>query len=303
MVTMAWAHLALALLLSPLMVGVIQRTKALVAGRTGAPLLQPYHDLVKLLRKGAVYSRTTTWVFRAGPVVGLAAVLSALVLLPFGNAPALLAFEGDLILLVYLLGLMRFFTVVAALDTGSSFEGMGASREVQFAALAEPALFLGLVTMARQSGSLSLSGILATVSVDGWVHAGPALALVAVALLIVLLAENARIPFDDPATHLELTMIHEVMVLDHGGPDLAFILYGAALKLWVLGALLVGLVVPVRTGDPWADGAVALAGLFALAVGVGLIESSMARLRLLRVPQLLVGAVVLSAFAFVLILG
>jgi formate hydrogenlyase subunit 4 len=296
-------HLAAALVLAPLMVGVIQRTKALVAGRTGAPLLQPYRDLAKLLRKGAVYSRTTTWVFRAGPVVGLAAVLSALVLLPFGNAPALLSFEGDLILLAYLLGLMRFVTVVAALDTGSSFEGMGASREVQFAALAEPALLLGLATMARQSGSLSLSGIFLAVSVDGWVHAGPALALVAVALLIVLLAENCRIPFDDPATHLELTMIHEVMVLDHGGPDLAFILYGAALKLWVLGALLIGLVLPVRTGHAWADGAVALAGLFVLAVGVGLIESFMARLRLLRVPQLLVGAAVLSAFAFVLILG
>jgi formate hydrogenlyase subunit 4 len=303
MATVTWVNLAMALLLSPLMVGIIQRTKALVAGRTGAPLLQPYHDLVKLLRKGAVYSRTTTWVFRAGPVVGLAAVLSALVLLPFGNAPALLPFEGDLVLLAYLLGLMRFFTVVAALDTGSSFEGMGASREVQFSALAEPALFLGLATMARQAGSLSLTGILAAGSVDGWVHAGPALALVAVALLIVLLAENSRIPIDDPATHLELTMIHEVMVLDHGGPDLAFILYGAALKLWVLGALLVGLVVPIRTGHPWADGAVALGGMVALAVGVGLIESSMARLRLLRVPQLLVGAAVLSAFAFVLILG
>ncbi len=303
MATVTWVHLPMALLLAPLLVGVIQRTKALVAGRTGAPLLQPYHDLVKLLRKGAVYSRTTTWVFRAGPVVGLAAVLAALVLLPLGNVPALLPFEGDLILLAYLLGLMRFFTVVAALDTGSSFEGMGASREVQFAALAEPALFLGLAAMARQAGSLSLTGILSSMSVDGWIHAGPALALVAVALLIVLLAETCRIPFDDPATHLELTMIHEVMVLDHGGPDLAFILYGSALKLWVLGALFVGLVVPVRTGDPWADGAVALAGLFALAVGIGLIESSMARLRLLRIPQLLVAAAVLSAFAFVLILG
>jgi len=299
----AWLNMAIALVLAPLLVGIIQRTKALVAGRTGAPLLQPYHDLAKLLRKGAVYSRTTTWVFRAGPVVGLASVLSALVLLPFGSAPALLSFEGDLVLLAYLLGLMRFFTVVAALDTGSSFEGMGASREVQFAALAEPALFLGLATLARQTGSLSLSGIFASVSGDGWLHAGPALALVAVALGIVFLAENCRIPFDDPATHLELTMIHEVMVLDHGGPDLAFILYGASLKLWILGALLVGLVLPVRTGHAGADNAVTLAGMFALAVGVGLVESMMARLRLLRVPQLLVGAAVLSAFAFVLILG
>jgi len=294
--------IALPLLLAPLLLSVVNRTKALIAGRTGQPLLQPYHDVFKLLRKGAVYSRTTTWVFRAGPMVSFAAVLVATAFVPLGGAPAALAFPGDLILVAYLLGLMRFFTVLAALDTGSSFEGMGASREVSFAALAEPTLLLGLAGVARQTGSLSLSTMYAGIGTAAWTHAGPALALLAAALLIVLLAENARIPIDDPTTHLELTMIHEVMVLDHSGPDLAFILYGSALKLWLLGALLVGIVVPVRCGIVWIDTLATLAGLFALAVGIGLIESSMARWRLLRVPQLLVGAGALATLALALML-
>jgi formate hydrogenlyase subunit 4 len=294
--------IALPLVLAPLLLGIINRTKAIVAGRTGQPLLQLYHDLFKLLRKGAVYSRTTTWVFRAGPMVGLAAVLIATELVPLGGVPAALAFPGDLILFAYLLGLMRFFTVLAALDTGSSFEGMGASREVTFAALAEPTLLLGLAAVARQTGSLSLSVMYAGLNGTAWMHTGPALALLAGALLIVFLAENARIPIDDPTTHLELTMIHEVMVLDHSGPDLAFILYGSALKLWLLGALLVGIVVPIRSGTIWVDSAAALAGLGMLAVLTGIIESSMARWRLLRVPQLLVGAGALSALALALIL-
>ena len=292
----------LALVLSPLMLGVINRTKAWFAGRRGPPVLQAYSDLWKLLRKGAVYSRTTTWMFRAGPIVGLAAVLVATALVPLGGEPAPLAFAGDLILLAYVLGLMRFFTVAAALDTGSSFEGMGASREVTFSALTEPALLLGLAAIARQTGSLSLSGMSAAMSLETWRQAGPVLALVVAALMVVLLAENARLPVDDPTTHLELTMIHEVMVLDHGGPDFAFILYGAALKLWVLAALLVGLVLPVRTGNAWLDVGAGLGGIFAVAVAVGVVESSMARLRLVRVPQLLVGAGALAALALILTL-
>lgn len=292
----------LPLLLAPLLLGVINRTKALVAGRTGQPLLQPYHDLLKLLRKGAVYSRTTTWIFRAGPIVGLAAVLVATTLVPLGGAAAALAFPGDLILFAYLLALMRFFIVLAALDTGSSFEGMGASREVTFSALAEPTLLLSMAALAHQTGSLSLSPMYAGINAAAWTHAGPALAVLAGALLIIFLAENARIPIDDPTTHLELTMIHEVMVLDHAGPDLAFILYASALKLWVLGALLVGIVVPVRSGNVWIDGLAGVAGLVVLAVLTGLIESSMARWRLLRVPHLLVGAGALSALALALML-
>jgi formate hydrogenlyase subunit 4 len=292
----ATLHFLLGLTLAPLLAGVINRTKAFIAGRHGQPLLQPYHDLFKLLRKGAVYSRTAGPVFRYGPVVGLAAAAVALALIPFGNVRAVVAFPGDLVLLAYLLGLMRFFTVLAALDTGSSFEGMGASREVLFSTLAEPALLLGLAAVARKAGSFSLSKMIPVVSAS---HAD--LVLVATSLFLVFLCENARIPFDDPNTHLELTMIHEVMVLDHSGPDFAFIQYAAALKFWILGTLLVGLVLPMGNLPPWPATALALAGLFLLAGIVGLVESSMARLRLLRVPQVLVGATALSALAFILV--
>ena len=297
------AHVALALLLAPLMPGVINGVKAWFAGRRGPPLVQAYHDLWKLLHKGAVYSKTTTWVFVAGPIVGLACAATALLIVPLGGVPGLLAFPGDFLLAAYLLGLMRFFTILAALDTGSSFEGMGASREAFYSALAEPALLLGLAAMATQSHSLSLSAMYAAVTYGAMTtFAGPALLLVATALLIVFLAENARIPIDDPNTHLELTMIHEAMVLDHGGPDLAMIQYGAMLKLWVLGALLVGILVPVRSGWWVVDLAAGTAGMMALAALVGVIESMIARLRLVRVPQFLVAASVLSILALVLVM-
>ncbi len=303
----------LALALAPLLPGIINRTKAIVAGRTGQPVLQLYRDLAKLLRKGAVYSRTTSWVFRAGPVVGLAAAVAALFVLPLGSVAAPAAFPGDFILLAYLLGLMRFFTVIAALDTGSAFEGMGASREVLYSALAEPALLLGLAAAAQAGkiavpaalsepgGLISLSTMYFRISIPAWIHSGPALLLVAGALMVVFLVENARIPFDDPNTHLELTMIHEVMVLDHSGPDFAMILYGAAIKMWILGVLLSGIIVPVRTGNPFLDAGLIIVCVFLLAVVTGVIESTMARLRLLRVPQLLVSAGFLSMLALALI--
>lgn len=291
----------LALTLAPLLLGIISRVKAFVAGRNGPPLIQPYLDLLRLLGKGTVYSRTTTAVFRLAPVVGLAAVAAAVLLLPTGGTRAVIAFPGDLVLLAYLLGLLRFLTVIGALDTGSSFEGMGASREVHFSSLAEPVLMLAVAALARKLDSISLSGIYMPLSFGTWLAAGPALVMAAVAMLVIVLAENARIPVDDPNTHLELTMIHEVMVLDYSGPDLAFILYGAALKLWVFGSLLVGLCVPVRTGRLLVDAGAFVLGMFALAVIVGIIESAMARLRLLRVPQLLVGAGALAVLALVLV--
>jgi formate hydrogenlyase subunit 4 len=301
----AWASLVPVLagfILAPLLSGVINRTKACFAGRHGQPLLQLYSDLWKLLRKGATYSRTTTWVFRAGPLVGLAATATAVLMVPMGGLPAPLRFPGDVLLFAYLLCLLRFFTVVAAMDVGSSFEGMGASREVLFSALAEPAMLLALAAVALETQSGSLSGMIGGISPETWLSQGPALGLVAAALVVVLLTENARIPVDDPTTHLELTMIHEVMILDHGGPDLACILYGAALKLWALSALLVGLVVPVRSGSPMLDGAAFLAGMAALSVLVGCVESCMARLRLTRIPKLLVGATALAVLAIVLVL-
>jgi formate hydrogenlyase subunit 4 len=291
-----YMNIVLGLVFAPLLGGIINRTKAVFAGRTGQPLLQPYYDMYKYFRKGAVYSRTTSWLFSAGPIVGLASALIALGLVPVNGATAPLAFTGDLLLFAYALGLMRFFTVLAALDTGSSFEGMGASREVFFSALAEPALLLGLATVARRTGTLSLSEMLAATSATS-----PELVLVLAALGIVFLCENARIPFDDPATHLELTMIHEVMALDHSGPDFGFIQYGAALKAWVLGSLILGLILPVVDGEfLLLNSAALLGGMFLLAVAVGVVESTMARLRLIRVPQLLVAAGSLSLFAFIL---
>ncbi|HET7754257.1 MAG TPA: NADH-quinone oxidoreductase subunit H [Anaeromyxobacteraceae bacterium] len=302
MILRAVFQVGLLLLLPPLLLGVVNRVKALFGGRKGVPLLQLYYDLAKLLRKGTVYSRTTTWVFRAGPIAGVAAVVTAGLLVAVAGERAVVAFAGDFILFAYLLGLARFFTALAALDTGSSFEGMGAAREVTFASLAEPALFLALVVLARATGALSLSGMLGPGLAGAWGHAAPALVLAAIALFVVALAENSRIPVDDPNTHLELTMIHEVMVLDHSGPDLALILYGASLKFFLFGALFTRVVLGFRFESFLAAEAVFVAGLFGFAALVGVVESVMARLRLVRVPQLLVGASVLSVFGLVLLL-
>lgn len=293
---------AVVLALPPLLLSVIVKTKAWFAGRVGPPWLQPYYDLFKLLQKGVVYSRTTTWVFRAGPIVNLAALLTAATLIPVLSPGSLLGFAGDVILVAYLLALGRMFTVLAAMDTGSSFEGMGASREVTFGTMSEPALFLSFIVMAIATNSLQLSRMVGPQLAGPWSTIGPAMLLVVGALLIVLLTETCRVPVDDPATHLELTMIHEVMVLDHSGPDFAFILYGAALKFLLLGSILVHAALP-HTGWPaWIDAPMRLVELAALAAVVGVIESSMARLRLNRVPLMLAGATVLASLAAVLTL-
>jgi formate hydrogenlyase subunit 4 len=289
--------------LAPLLTGLIRRIKAWFAGRRGPPLSQAYRDLAKLLGKGAVYSSTTTLVFRAGPIVALACVIGALALAPAAGTRAVVSFAGDLVLLTYLLALARFATALAALDTGSSFEGMGASREMTFAAFAEPALLLCLASLAHNSGEWSLTGIYADLGPGAWVHSGGTLILVAASLFGVLLAENSRIPFDDPTTHLELTMIHEVMALDHGGPDLAAIEYGAMLKLWLLSALLAGLIVPVRPESAWIDVAAHLAGLAGVAVAIAGVESTMARLRLQRVPQILLATALLALLSVLLAPG
>jgi formate hydrogenlyase subunit 4 len=290
-------HVAALLLLPPLLLGVINKTKAAFAGRVGPPYLQPYYDLVKLWRKGSVFSTTTSWVFKAGPVVAFSTALLAGLLLPLaGHAP--LSFEGDAILFAYLFALGRFFTIAAALDTGSAFEGMGSAREATFSSLAEPALFFGLLVLGRLARSLSLQIMLAG---GHWPpRSAASLLLVMAALFIVLLAENSRIPFDDPNTHLELTMIHEVMVLDHGGPALGMILYGSSLKLFVLAALVVGIALP-DLGDPWLAWGALVTGVLAVAIAIGVVESVMARLRLIHVPSLLIAACLLSGFGIVLL--
>ena len=285
---------------APALSGIAVKTKSLLTGRRGPPVLQLYYDLGKLVRKGTVYSRTTTWVFRAGPVIVLASLVVAALFLPLDGRAAPVSFAGDLVAFAGLLALGRFALVLAGMDTGSSFEGMGASREVTIASFAEPTLFLCLIALVLVTGDLSLSGMLGAPLAAAWPGSGATLCLVGASLFALLLAENCRVPVDDPATHLELTMIHEVIVLDHSGPDLALILYGSALKLALFSVLVVSVLVS-RAG---LSGPLAVAALFAglgvVAVLVGVVESTMARLRLTRVPQLLVGAGALALFGIIL---
>ncbi len=294
-------HIVVLLVFPPLLWGVINKTKAKFGGRVGPPLLQPYWDLFRLIRKGTVFSRTTTWIFRAGPVVGLVTVLIVGLFVPMGDAQGPLSFTGDLVLVLYLFALGRFFTVLAALDTGSAFEGMGASREVSYAAMAEPSLLLGLLVLVRLSGKLELSQMFADEHALKVGLSEASLLLVILSWFIVLLAENCRVPFDDPNTHLELTMIHEVIVLDHSGPALAMILYGATIKLLIFSALVLRLVLRWNNDGGVVDWVSFIVGALVLAVVVGIVESVMARLRLLDIPKLLVAAGVLSAFGLVLV--
>ncbi|GAB4144859.1 MAG: NADH-quinone oxidoreductase subunit H [Planctomycetota bacterium] len=295
-------HLLIALGAGPLMLGLVNRTKAFFAGRKGPPLLQVWSDLWRLMRKGMVLSRTTTPVFLLGPAASTIAVILAAAMLPLGHHGPPLSFPGDLILFAYLLALARFFTASAALDTGSPFEGMGAAREVAFAWLAEPALFLGFIALARLTGGSSLAEMLGPgISGAAKGHMG-ALVMLAVSWFVILLCENSRIPFDDPNTHLELTMIHEVMVLDHSGPALGAILYGSSVKLVVFASLVLGVAAPFSLG-PWLDWPVLLAGLAAVSILIGAVESTMARLRLPNVPRLLVSASLLAAFSVVFVMA
>jgi formate hydrogenlyase subunit 4 len=298
----AYAALAVLVVAAPGLSGIAVRTKALLTGRRGAPALQPYRDLAKLMRKNAVYSATATRMVRVGPVIGLATLIAAALLLPLDGRAAPIRFAGDLVAFAGLLALGRFALVLAGLDTGSSFEGMGASREVTVSSFAEPVLFLCFVALVVATGGTSLSDMLGTGLASAWPRAAASLVLVALALFVLLLAENSRVPVDDPATHLELTMIHEVIVLDHGGPDLAVVLFGAALKLALFAALIVGVLVPRASLPPWASLPVFALGLAVVAAAVGVVESVMARLRLSRVPQLIVGAGVLALFGIILVL-
>lgn len=299
----ALAAFAAVLVTAPALPGITVKTKSVLTGRRGAPVLQLYHDLRKLVRKGSVYSETTTWIFTAGPVVSVTSLLGATLLLPLDGRAAPVAFAGDLVVFAALLALGRFAIVLAGLDTGSSFEGMGASREVIFASFAEPTLFLCFIALVLATGELSLGGMFGAPLAMIWPHPAASLSLVGISLFVLLLVENSRIPADDPATHLELTMVHEVIVLDHSGPDLALIQYGSALKLAIFGALVVGVFVPrARLAVPVSI-VVLLVGLGVVAVLVGVVESIMARLRLTRVPQLLVSAAALAFFGIVLLLG
>lgn len=294
-------HIGVLLVLPPLLLGVINKTKAWFAGRNGPILLQVYYDLFKLMRKGMAISTTTTWVFLAGPVITLATVLLAGLLVPMGRFDAPIVFTGDLILFAYLFGLSRFFTTAAAMDTGSAFEGMGVAREVTFACLSEPALFFALLVLAKVSGSLKLTEMLHGPAGGFTAAVAAPLVLVAIGLFIVLLAETCRIPVDDPNTHLELTMIHEVMVLDHSGPLFGVILYAASLKMLVIGSVLLHVVFTFQTGRAWLDWPLFIGELLGLAVVIGIVESVMARLQMRHVPYLLIAAILFCGFGFILL--
>jgi formate hydrogenlyase subunit 4 len=283
-------RLAVWLLLAPLLPGIINKVKAWVAGRRGPPVLQLYYDLAKLWRKGVVLSTAVSPAHVIGPAVAWVALIGAALLLPVGPAGAALSFRGDALLFVYLLAFARFCLALAALDTGSAFEGMGVAREVSYAVLAEAAIITALLTLCVQSGSVSLVTMLAP-------SAGAGAALLAAGLFGVLLAENCRVPFDDPNTHLELTMIHEVMVLDHSGPPLAAILHGAALKLLLFAVLLTEAVLPLGKLSLLPAIGALVASVFIVAVVVGLVESLLARLAFRRVPLLLTTAFLLCQFA------
>jgi formate hydrogenlyase subunit 4 len=288
-------RLAIWLLLAPLLPGIINRVKSWVAGRRGPPVLQLYYDLARLWRKGVVLSTLASPGFVAGPAVAWVALMAAAMLMPLGPLGSALSFRGDVLLLIYLLALARFCTAWAAMETGSAFEGMGAAREVSYAVLAEAAIIAAVLALGIHTHSVSLETMLSP-------SVGAGAALLAAGLFTVLLAENCRVPFDDPNTHLELTMIHEAMVLDHSGPPLAAILHGASLKLLLFSVLLVQAVVPTGqsftslAGAAWAGGALA-GGVLTVTVGVGLVESLLARFAFRRVPLLLTTAFLLCMFA------
>lgn len=286
-------RVALWLAVAPLLPGVVNKVKAWVAGRKGPPVLQLYYDLARLWRKGVVMSTLASPAFIVAPALAWVAVFAAAILLPLGAVGGALSFKGDVLLMVYLLAVSRFCTTWAALETGSAFEGMGAAREVSYAVLSEGALITAILCLSVQSGGVTLNGMLAP-------SAAPGAVLLGAGLFAVLLAENCRVPFDDPNTHLELTMIHEAMVLDHSGPPLAVILHGAAMKLLLFSVLLAQAVLPIGQMTP-ALAAVSLAGaVLAVTVGVGAVESLLARFAFRRVPLLLTTAFLLCLFALLL---
>lgn len=274
------------ILLFPLfMLGIIRRMKSLWAGRKGVPLMQAFYDVRKYLLKGEVLSSCSSLVFKAAPVISLSALLTAALVVPMAGGRAIMSFHGDFIFFSYLFALSRFFTVSGALDTGSSFEGMGASREAIFAVIGEPGFFIIMSALAYMGGCRSFGEIFAAVqSAQSAFY--PCGIIAAAGLFIFMLSDACRMPVDDPATHLELTMIHEVMVLDNSGPSMAFITYGAAMRIFLLSSIIAGLFIPAGLHSAAGTGIYVLSVL-AIACVVGAVESIMARMRMVHVPQFL----------------
>jgi formate hydrogenlyase subunit 4 len=293
--------IALALFLAPLFPGIILKVKAFFAGKKGPPLFIKYYTLAKLLRKGSVYSTSTTFVFKLGPLVSCAGAIMILLFFPLAGVTPLLAFHGDVIVLFYILGIGRFFTIAAALDTASPFQGMGAAREAFFGTLAEASIFAVLVLFYRMTGALSFTDYFTGATRISLAGTGGALLLLAiVALFMVLLTENSRVPVDDPATHLELTMIHEVMILDHSGPDLALIELGSFYKLFFYSAFIFLIVFPIDASLGFLRIPVFFGGIALVYVAIGLVESGMARFKMNLVPKFVLTSLALVFFAAIL---
>ncbi len=297
------ANVALALAVSPALVGLVRWLKARMQNRIGAPIWQPYFELRKLFGKEVVVSDTASWVFRATPYIVFASTTAVALLVPLIRVEAPPALGSDLIVVVYLLLLGTFFLALAGLDTGSPFGGMGSSREMTVAALAEPTIALAIFSLAVGAGSTNLGRIVAATLTNPATVAAPGHLLGFAALFIVMLAETGRLPVDNPSTHLELTMIHEAMLLEYSGRYLALIEWASAMKLFVFMSLLANLYVPwgiatTNTPAALAVGAIALlVKVGVLGVALAALETRLAKLRLFRVPELLSVSFVLALLA------
>lgn len=289
--------LALILLVSLFFTGIIIRTKSIASGRKGPGIMQPVKDVIRLFKKGSVYSETTSIIFRIAPVIYFSSVLMACLVVPFGPYKGIVSFDGDFIFFAYILALGKFFSIISAMDTGSSFEGMGASREALYSMFAEPAFFILIGSFALLTGNTSFYEIFAAL------HLGSSItymlgAMAAFVLLMIAMIENSRMPVDDPRTHLELTMVHEVMILDNSGFDLGLILSTGYLKFAMYGAIIAEFFIGGLT-LVWAL-PVFLLIQFLFAVMAGLIESFMARFRMSHNPQFILA---LSSVSFLIFLG
>lgn len=296
----------LVLVLAPLLLGFTRKVKARLLRRRGPPVIQPYRDLLRLIRKEVVLAENASWLFRSGPYLIFAATWVAAALVPTFATGLEFSWAADLIAITALLGSARFFLALVGMDVGTSFGGIGASREVMFASLAEPAMIMIVFTVALVAGSTQLSEVASFMLTHASLRVSLGLALVA--LIIVALAENARIPVDNPATHLELTMVHEAMVLEYSGRHLAVLELAAALKLLLYISLIACIFVPWGLASPgsgpvaYAIGAVSYVGkLLAGGFLLVLFETSIAKMRVFRVPEFLGAALMLGLLGTLLL--
>lgn len=279
-----------------LMMGVIKKTKAFWAGRKGVSLFQPLYDFIRLMKKDFVISRTTSVVFKIAPVVAISSVLAASLFVPMATGTALINIQAGIIIFAYVLGLGKFFSLISAMDTGSSFEGMGASREACFTTIVEPAFFMIIASVMALTGNFtftSLKGILENAGSYGILITIFAVA----ALFLMILIEGSRVPVDDPTTHLELTMIHEVMILDNSGSDLALLTWGNSIKMLLISSLIANILIPAHFSE-LASTALYLFIIFAISVIIGTVESGMARIRMSHVFEFVF---IMSSFALVVL--